>query len=482
VTKATILIVEDDAIISIRLQEMLASWGYRTLSASSGEQALKEIGQSLPDLVLLDVRLKGALDGIEVAEKILGDYKMPTIFLSAYADEELLRRARLTEPYGYLVKPVHERELISIVEMALYKHSMDHRLRESEEKFRALADTSSAAILILQDNHCVYANPAAEIISGYPLEEFLAIDPNNRMDPTDQPLVNSWLNSGLEGWHENMQRSFSIRTGQGEIRWVEIAVTGMIYMGKKAVVVTANDITDRKNAEQALHESRAQLQDLARYLQTVREDERSKIAHEIHDEFGQALTVIKMDLHLIAEQYKHDLRLRKQLSDVMSLTDSAIDMVRRVASELRPGILDDLGLEATLEWQSEDFCDHTHIACNFRWELGDQELGQRISTTLFRIYQESLTNVVRHSGATQVDSSLKIEGDWLVLTIEDNGRGITLNEICSNQSMGLLGMRERARALGGDVDFQGKDESGTSVRARFPLMEVDYVTRKNFDY
>jgi len=469
VTKATILIVEDDAIISIRLQEMLASWGYRTLSAASGEQALKEISSSPPDLILFDIRLKGALDGIQVAEKIKEEYQTPTIFLSAFADEELLRRAKLTGPYGYLVKPVHERELISIVEMALYKHMMDRRLRESEEKFRTLAETSSAAILIVQDNRCVYANPAAEIISGYPLEEFLVFDPKDLIDPTDHPQLNSWQNAGLEGLQQGGLRSVCIRTRQGEKRWVEIITTGIVYQGEPAAVVTANDITDRRNAEQSLHESREQLQDLARYLQTVREDERSRIAHEIHDEFGQALTVIKMELHSIADQHKQDSRLRQRLSDVMTQTDSVIDMVRRVASELRPGILDDLGLEAALEWQSEDFSEHTHIACNFHWKAGDQAFGREISTALFRIYQESLTNIVRHSGATKVDTCLEIEGDWLVFTIEDNGRGITPDEVRSHDSMGLLGMRERARALGGDVDFYGKSGAGTSVQARLPF-------------
>ncbi len=475
-TKATIMIVEDDAIISIHLQEMLASWGYRTMSSSSGEQALAEMDQSSPDLVLLDIRLKGALDGIQVAEKIQSEFKTPTIFLSAYSDEELLRRAKLTEPYGYLVKPVHERELISIVEMALYKHSMDHRLRESEEKFRTLAETSSAAILILQDNRCAYANPASETISGYPLEEFLSIDLNQLIDPTEGLLIQNWQCSGLEWLQENGQRSICIRTRQGEKRWVEITVTNMAYLGKPAVVVTANNITDRRNAEQALRESRTQLQDLARYLQTVREDERTQIAHEIHDEFSQALTVIKMELHSIANQNREDHQLQKRLSEVMTLTDLAINMVRRVVSELRPGILDDLGLEAALEWQSEDFSDHTNITSNLSWELGDQELEQEISTALFRIYQELLTNVVRHSRATQVDAFLEIEGNWLVFTIKDNGRGITENEIRSHQSMGLLGMRERARALGGDVDFHGKDGYGTSVRARFPLPEVNHGT------
>jgi two-component system sensor histidine kinase UhpB len=417
----------------------------------------------------MDIRLDGNLDGIQAAQKIQADGGPPTIFLTAYADEELLERAKLAEPYGYLVKPVHERELRSTIEMALFKHQMDRRLRDSEEKFRTLAETISTAILIFQDGCCVYANPAAERISGYPIEELLGMDYRALLNPEDhQPAM--WESNDRdpgEEWTGN--RTLRILNSRGEECWLDVARERFQYQGKPANVVTANDITERIRVERALNRSREELQALARYLQTVREDERTNIAHEIHDEFGQALTAIKLELHWIAEMHKAESQIKENLASVVSLTDTAIDMVRRVASELRPGLLDDLGLEAALKWQAQDFEDRAHIGCSLRWEAGNLDLNREITTALFRIFQESLTNVARHSEASHVNASLLIVKGWLVMTITDNGRGITHDELADHTSMGLLGMRERARALGGDLDISGEPGKGTTVQARIPM-------------
>ena len=467
--KETILVVEDDAIISLRLQDTLENMGYRVLRASSGEVALKNITDAQPDLVLMDIGLDGNLDGIQAAQKIQADGGPPTIFLTAYADDELLERAKLAGPYGYLVKPVHERELRSTIEMALFKHQMDYRLRDSEEKFRMLAETISTAILIYQDDCCVYANPAAERISGYSIEQLLRMDYRALFYPENHSPAWSEGNSHDPDAGRTGNRTLRILNSRGEECWLDVAKEQIRYQGKPADVVTANDITERIRVERALNRSREELQALARYLQTVREDERSKVAHEIHDEFGQALTAIKLELHWIAEMHKAETQLNEKLASVISLTDVAIDMVRRVASELRPGLLDDLGLESALEWQAQEFEDHTRIGCCLRWEAGEPDLDRETTTALFRIFQESLTNVARHSEASQVDASLALKEGWLVLTVSDNGRGITAAELADHTSMGLLGMRERARALGGDIDISGEPGRGTTVQARIPL-------------
>ncbi len=466
--KETILIVEDDAIISMRLQEMLNAWEYRTVVASSGEIALEEIDSVHPDLILMDIGLEGEMDGIQTAEKIHSHLGPPTIFITAYSDETLLERAKLAEPYGYLVKPVQEKELRSTVEMVLFKHSMDQKLRESETKFRTLAESTSTAILIYQGDDWVYANPAAEEITGFSSAELLNMHYWEIVNPEHSSLVQQWEAARLIGEEAPRRYSFEILTKQGEERWLDVSSERIVYQGLPAGVLTANDVTERKLAERALRESREELQTLARHLQTIREDERTHIAHEIHDEFGQALTGIKMELFWMIEETQSP-DLSNKLTSVMELTDSAIDLVRQVASDLRPGLLDDLGLEAALEWQANEFSEHAHIKCELHGLAEQCEVQRDISTALFRIFQEALTNVARHAGASCVWATLSREPGLLALTVTDNGCGIAPEEVSKGRSMGLLGMRERARALGGDVMILGQPGKGTTVEARIPF-------------
>jgi|GEM_PF-1918221 len=463
--KEKILIVEDDAIIAMRLQEMLSAWEYRTQVASSAKGALDEISRLSPDLVLMDICLDGNLDGIQAAEQIKDQFGPPTVFLTAYSDELLLERAKLAEPYGYLVKPIQERELRSTVEMVLFKHSMDRKLRESEEKFRTLAESTSTVILIYQGDAWVYANPAAEEITGYSIAELLKMHFWEIAQPEHRSLVQQWEAARMAGEEAPRRYSFQILTKQGETRWLDVSSERMVFQHLPAGVLTAHDITERKQAERALGESREELQNLARHLQTVREEERTYIAHEIHDEFGQALTGIKMELLWLAEG-ENSPELKAKLASVTRLTNTTIELVRRVASELRPGLLDDLGLGAAMEWQANEFFEHTHIPCRLQGLAESCQIERDSSTALFRIFQEALTNVARHAGATEVQASLTRENDWFVLTVMDNGRGIAGENLGNRKSMGLLGMRERARALGGDVIIQGLPTGGTIVEAR----------------
>jgi PAS domain S-box-containing protein len=477
--RKTILIVEDDAIISMRLQEMLNAWEYHTLIASTGEIALEKVGDLHPDLILMDIRLDDKMDGIQVAEQIHARSGPPTIFITAYSDEALLTRAKLTEPYGYLVKPVQEKELRSTVEMVLFKHSMDQKLRESEAKFRTLAESTSTAILIYQGDKWVYANPAAEEMTGFSSADLLNMHYWEIAHPEHRSLVQQWEAARMAGEDVPRRYSFQIITKQGDERWWDVSSERMIFQNLPAGVLTANDITERKFVERALSESREELQALARHLQTIREEERTHIAHEIHDEFGQALTGIQMELMwMIDETQSPDLSTK--LTSVMKLTDSAIERVRQIAFDLRPGLLDDLGLLAALEWQTNEFSERTHIQCRLNLAVEAIEDKLDISTTLFRIYQEALTNVARHAGATLVSASLVQENDLFVLTVADDGCGIVSEEITNRRSMGLLGMRERARSLGGDLLIRGQPGAGTTIEARIPIDTYPGLSDRSF--
>jgi two-component system, NarL family, sensor histidine kinase UhpB len=212
----------------------------------------------------------------------------------------------------------------------------------------------------------------------------------------------------------------------------------------------ADERAEHRRAADQLRESHERLRALSEYLQRVREEERTRIAREVHDELGQALTSCKLDLSWLASKLPKD---QKPLVDkTKALTahiDATIQTVRRISTELRPGVLDHLGLVAALEWQANEFQNRTGIRCDVHAEISEPLPDPNLSTTLFRIFQETLTNVIRHAGATQVVVDLKEADGRITMEVKDNGRGISRKEMTNTRSMGLLGMRERAALLGG---------------------------------
>lgn len=232
----------------------------------------------------------------------------------------------------------------------------------------------------------------------------------------------------------------------------------------------SEDRLERKRAEEKLRDSHEQLRALSVYLQYVREEERTRIAREVHDELGQSLTGLKMDLAWVANRLPKEAKLLiDKLRTMSGHIDSTIQTIRRIATELRPGILDDLGLVPAIEWQSHEFQSRTGIECLVHAEVNHTALDQDLNTAFFRIFQETLTNIMRHAKATKVEVSLIEQEKYLVLTVRDNGAGISENDIKNTKSIGLLGMRERAALLGGDVTFKGLPARGTTVTVRIPI-------------
>ncbi|MCH8055141.1 MAG: GAF domain-containing protein [Deltaproteobacteria bacterium] len=239
---------------------------------------------------------------------------------------------------------------------------------------------------------------------------------------------------------------------------------------KEQATQLEKDIIERKQAEEELRRSREQLRHLARHIQSVREVERSSIAREIHDELGQALTGLKMDLSWLRKKLSKDRHsLLVKTKSMLNLIDQTIQTVRKISTELRPGALDELGLAAAIEWQFQEFQNRTGIKGAVRSHLEEIHSDQARSTAVFRIFQEALTNIARHAKATRVNISLQEEGGSMILQVTDNGRGIKESKIFDGKSLGLLGMRERALPLGGEVAISGRRGEGTTVTVRIPL-------------
>jgi signal transduction histidine kinase len=231
----------------------------------------------------------------------------------------------------------------------------------------------------------------------------------------------------------------------------------------------AEDRAQRRRAEEELRQSYQQLRALSVYLQHVREEERIRIAREIHDELGQVLTGLRLQLTWLAKHLPpRPAALHEKARLIAQRIDETIQIVRRIATELRPGILDNMGLLAALEWQANEFQIQTRIHCSVVAEVGEMRLDQDLNTAFFRIFQEALTNVVRHANATRVEVRLRRKNGSLVLEVQDNGRGISEAELRNVKSIGLIGMRERAGLLGGEVTWNGQPGKGTTVTVRIP--------------
>jgi PAS domain S-box-containing protein len=229
------------------------------------------------------------------------------------------------------------------------------------------------------------------------------------------------------------------------------------------------DVTQRRQEENEILRSRQELRDLTARLQLVREEERTDIAREVHDELGQALTGLKIDLAWLKPRLSDRPALAERVQSIIVRIDGAMDTVRRIATDLRPSVLDDLGLVAAVEWQTQEFERRTGITAQLEVQATHPELDDVCATTAFRILQETLTNVARHAQATRVKVALQVSAEELTLEVRDNGRGISKSDLLSSTSLGLIGSRERAIACGGKLVIRGIRDHGTIALLRIPL-------------
>jgi len=252
-----------------------------------------------------------------------------------------------------------------------------------------------------------------------------------------------------------------------EVLKSKISVFVDLYRKNAALV---QEIKERTAAEMHLKASEESLRALASRLQSVREEEWTRIAREFHDQLGQELTALKMDVNWIASRLPPDAEaLRERARSMSSMLDATMESVRQIVSRLRPDVLDQLGLAAALEWQADDFQRRSGIRCHLALPLEAVRLDRDRSTALFRIFQELMTNVARHANATRVDVAVRSDERQVVLSVEDNGRGIDGEAARSPKSLGLMGVRERVLPFGGRIDVEGASGKGTLVKVTLPM-------------
>ncbi|MBS1563872.1 MAG: PAS domain S-box protein [Bacteroidetes bacterium] len=353
------------------------------------------------------------------------------------------------------------------------KVKAEKKLVENERRFRAMIENNADAIMLTDRNlTAIYQSPSAERLSGITITERQAKPGINYTHPDDVPLVRAAIDTSLRRPGQPIPFQSRMKHADGHYLWIEGVVTNLLSdTSIQAMAFNYRDVTERKKAEQKLNSSLEEIRELASHLQDVREEERASMAREIHDELGQQLTGLKMDITWLYKRSREDDMVQQKLKGTLDLLDTMVKTVRKIATDLRPSILDDLGLLEAIEWQSKEFEKRSGIPVRFSSSVSDINPPSNITTALFRIYQESLTNVARHSGATQVETRLDIRDNLLILSITDNGKGFDTGQSGQKKTLGLLGMKERSLMVGGTYDIASKPGSGTTVLVSVPYRQ-----------
>ncbi|HXG96257.1 MAG TPA: PAS domain-containing protein [Gemmatimonadales bacterium] len=342
---------------------------------------------------------------------------------------------------------------------------------DSQERLRAIIDSEPDCVkLVDSQGRLLEMNPAGLAMIEAPSIDAIRLRPMIELVAPEHRAAFADLHARVFAG-QSATLEFEIIGLTGRRRWLEThAVPFRDPAGAvQALLGITRDVTETRRAEEQLRASRAALRSLATRQQDIRENERTRIAREIHDSLGQALTALKMQLAAAQDAASRESpALSGRLHETALTVDDLVKSVRRIASDLRPPILDQLGLPAALEWLAQDFTRRTSINCRSAIGPTNGAITGEMATALFRIVQEALTNVVRHARATRVDIHLGMKSGCVTLEINDDGGGITEASTIGPGSLGILGMRERAAVLGGVLEVAPREEGGTRVAAWFP--------------
>ncbi len=473
-----ILVVVDDAAGRSVLARLLRQADYDVIEAASGYQALARCAEG-PDLVVLDVKLPD-LDGFEACRRIKADAVTRAILVlhvsDALVEDEAKVRALDSGADGYLAQPVDPHLFLAHCRALLRIRRAERALAEQEGRFRQILENLDAVFYLVSadGSQVFYVNAAFETVWQRSRESLYA---NGRtwlagIHPEDQPRVLASVQRRWAGASESWEDNFRVLRPDGSVRWVW-GRTFLVHDADGAAdrfAGFAQDMTRQRSTEEALHRREEQIRTLVAHLQAAREDERRHVAREIHDELGQSLTGLKLELAWVARKLARGRpALARRIGEMSALTDATIQAVQRISTNLRPRILDDLGLVAALEWLARDLSARTGMACRFETGLERLDLPPAVASHVFRLFQEAFTNAVRHSGGSKVVASLARDDGRLVAEVQDDGGGFPEAVLRDPHSTGLAGMRERARSLGGEIAFLAAPGGGTLVRLSCPI-------------
>ena len=365
------------------------------------------------------------------------------------------------------------------------KRQAEEVVRESQRFIGRVADASPAILYVYDvvQERCVYVNHRVERILGYPPEVILSgsmLFTDELVHPEDAGLLLERRRRLADAAEDGIVFECTFRLRHSHGRWLWIRTRDVVFTraadGRpEQIIGMAEDVTERHRARQDLEHSREQLRALSARLQEAREEERAAISRRVHDELGQALTALNWEIAWLKDRLTPKARggqaeVLEKLAGMSGMVDAMMLTVRKVAAELRPPILDHFGLVAAIEWQAKEFQSRYRTVCEVIAREGISTPDRDVSTGVFRIFQEILTNIARHAGATKVRVHLNENAEGLALVVSDNGRGITEGQ--KSQSLGILGMSERAHLFGGTVEIAGIPGKGTTVTVLIPQMSA----------
>jgi len=371
------------------------------------------------------------------------------------------------------------RKLYTVILRDVTERVRGERLLErSEARLRGILDSAMDAIITVDAHqHVVLFNQAAEDVFGCPRDQAigapLAWFIPERFRHAHAGLVQRFGDTGDSSRRMGGgQRIVMGLRRNGEEFPIDASISHTVEEGEHFYTVILRDVTQRVKAEEALRESREEIRNLALAASAVREQEKSRIARELHDELGQALTALKIDVGWLREHLGGVPEpVLAKLASMQVLLDGTVSAARRISSDLRPLMLDDLGLVAACEWLAHSFEQRTGTPCELVVGTGELDLPDPYATAVFRVMQESLTNIAKHAEASQVEATLERQGETVTLVVRDNGRGFDIAAPRKEGSYGMVGLRERAYLLGGDIRVQSAPGEGTLVEMRIPMNE-----------
>lgn len=468
-----ILVVEDTPLNWELVKTILKAKGYSVEWAVDGHSGIAKARELAPKLVLLDVGLPD-MDGYAVCAALKADLltkDIPVIFVTGHDSGPEEARAFDVGGADFIAKPIQPQVLLARIKAHI---DLQSQRRSVEGMFRDVIEFAPA-IFFLTDEHLNVIQTNAQAISHFGCERSALLNkPLQQYIPDCKRYIQPGAVQGLPGSADasTLQKAEVLCRRPDGSTFTGDATFSMLPSAKKPVhVVVVQDASERVRRIKELQDSRMQLREMAADHEATRESERKHIAREVHDELGQVMTALRMDISFLQLQFGEEVpELNHKLTEMKGLVDRAIAGVRNVAKTLRPEALD-MGLVPAVEWLRDEFIAHTGVACEVDAEPILQYNEAR-NMLIYRIVQESLTNVSRYAKARHVWIALRVQAQDVRLTIRDDGVGFNAQADAKRKSYGIVGMRERALTLGGELSIHSAPGQGTTVQVVAPLHEV----------
>ena len=495
-SKTAILIVEDEGIVAADLALKLEQLGYEVAgSAASGEEAVALVIRNHPDLVLMDIWLKGPMDGIEAADVIRRGHDVPVIYLTAHSDPATLARAKVTGPFGYILKPFEQREMATQIEMALYRHQADRQLRQQREWLRVtLSSIGDAVIATDAEGRLTFLNPVAESLTGWRTEEAFGQPVRSVFrvvnEQTGQPLeepVTSVLSSGRA---VALANHAALVGKDGQKVPIEDSASPILDAAGQMIgaVLVFHDVTEKRRSEEALARAKdeleqrvaertaelakraAQLRALTGELTLAEQRERSRLAKVLHDHLQQLLVAAKFRAAVLGRS--GDELVKQATKELEGLIDESIAVSRDLTAELSPPILHEAGLNTGLQWLARRMADKHGLFVDLEIEE-DRQLPEQLKILLFDSVRELLFNIVKHAQTSSAAVNSRHVDGRLQITVSDPGVGFDPTTMLAvgvgGVGFGLFGIRERLELMGGALQIQSTPGQGSLFVLSVPV-------------